>query len=120
MAMRKCVWILLITLAGTLGAETAQARPAVERIVFIDKGSACECTRKQIDAVWAMLQKVLAGRKIPVDRLLLDKRPADLRRYRAKREFLALPSIYFLGSGDRLIEMLQGDVRERWIRKALR
>lgn len=120
MAIRKTIFVMLLTLAGTLGAEAAQARPAVERIVFIDKGSACACTRKQIDAVWAMLHKVLAGRKLPVDRLDLNKRPADMKRYRAKREFLALPAIYFLGSGDKLIEMLQGDIREGWIRKALR
>jgi hypothetical protein len=108
-------------LLGTiLTAGTAQARPAVERIVFIDKQNACPCTRKQIDAIWALLQKVLAGRKLPVDRISLDQRPADAQRYRAKRAFLALPAIYFLGSGDRLIELLQGEIKETWIRKVLR
>ncbi|MBI5546234.1 MAG: hypothetical protein HY901_20275 [Deltaproteobacteria bacterium] len=100
-------------------AKEPAGKPAIGRIVFIDKERACECTQKSIDASWSALQAALSGAAIPVERIHMDTQEAFASAYREKQPMMAVPGIYFLTEGGAVRELLQGDVTEAQVRKAL-
>ena len=46
------------------GVSARKDHPAVERIVFVGRKDACDCTRKQIDASWNALQAAMEGYRV--------------------------------------------------------
>jgi hypothetical protein len=115
---------------GSASAQTAtpSAAPAkkvtsgkVARIGFIDLERCCACTRTRIDAAWKALTEVLGARPtIPVQRVHLDTQADRAAPYRAKKELMFPPAIYFLDRKEGLVEMLQGEVTAAQIRKVLK
>ncbi len=105
--------------------KAAEASPQasvakLSKIVFVGKEHACECTRKTVDASWAMLQKVLGGQSaIPVERMQVDTAPARVEPYRKQRPIMALPAIYFVDAKGAVLEVLQGEVSEAQIQPVL-
>ena len=119
----------LALVAGCSRAEGApSAAPAkkvqsgrVARIGFIDLERCCACTRTRIDAAWKVLTEVLGAKPaIPVERVHLDTQAAKAAPYRAKKELMFPPAIYFLDRKEGLVEMLQGEVTAAQIRKVLK
>jgi len=92
----------------------------VRRIVFIGKAKACKCDQDRIDSAWKILVKALAQKKIPVKRLKMDRDGAETELYRSKRPFMVLPAVYFMGSGNKLIKMVQGWLRQDKLKSLLR
>ena len=95
-------------------AQATSANPAavkVARIVFVGKEHACDCTRKTVDAGWAVLQKALGtSSKLPVERLQVDTEADKVAPYRQQKPIMALPAIYFVDGKNAVIELLQGEV----------
>jgi hypothetical protein len=90
------------------------------RIVFVDKEVACACTRKAVDAGWKTLQSVVGPKPaVPIKRLFLDKQPAEVAVYRSKRPMVALPAIYVLDKSDKIVGMVQGEVKPEELKKLL-
>ena len=92
----------------------------VTRIVFLDKKKACACTRKRIDASWKALNDVLGfPPDIDIERIHMDQSPNEAAAYKAKRPVMVPPAIYFFGKGNRLLEVLQGEVTVAQVRGVL-
>jgi hypothetical protein len=87
-------------------------KPTVERIVFVGKKDACDCTREQIDSTWKALQSVLeGGPEITVKRLQVDVDAEEANRYNAMQPLMALPGVYFLDGKNKITKLLQGELR---------
>jgi hypothetical protein len=109
--------------AAAADAQTlsdAESSTTVVRVVFVGKEHACDCTRRSIDAGWAMLQRAL-GRppKLPVERLNLDTQEDEVAPYRRQKALTALPAIYFVDAKGSVAELLQGEVTRAQIEAAL-
>jgi hypothetical protein len=99
----------------------APAQAKATKVVFVGKEHACACTKKTVDAGWAMLQKVLGTpAKLPVERLAVDTEADKVAPYRQQKPVMALPAIYFVDSKGAVIEMLQGEVTAEQIAAVLR
>lgn len=95
--------------------------PKVARIVFVGKEHACDCTRKTVDAAWAVLEKALGTpAKLPVERLHVDTEAAKVEPYRQQKPIMALPAIYFVDGKNAVIELLQGEVTADQVGAALK
>ena len=93
-------------------ALVKEAKSGVERIVFIGKKEACDCTREQIDSTWTALQSVLeGGPEITVKRLQVDVDVEEANRYNAMQPLMALPGVYFLDGKNKVAKLLQGEQR---------
>ncbi len=93
-------------------ASENKTKPVVERIVFVGKKDACDCTRTQIDSTWKALQSVLeGGPAIAVKRLQVDVDVEEANRYHAMRPLVALPGLYFFDGKNQLTRLLQGELR---------
>ncbi len=102
-------------------APAPAASGKVKRIVFVDKARACKCTKDRIDASYKALTAVVGFPPVPdVERIHMDTQEAKAAPYKAKRPIMVPPAIYFLGEGDKLVEVLQGEVTEEQIRKVLK
>jgi hypothetical protein len=103
------------------GSASSVAATKVARIVFIDKAEACECTKNRIDGSWTALQAALgtpAG--IPVERIHMDTEAVRAEQYTTYKPLMVPPGIYFLGVGDSVTEMLQGEVSQEQIAAVLK
>jgi hypothetical protein len=106
--------------SSTQAAETATATK-VARVVFVGKENACDCTRKQVEAGWAALQKALGTpAKVPVERLQSDTQEDKVAPYREQKPMMALPAIYFVDGKNVVLELLQGEVTEAQVTDTLR
>jgi hypothetical protein len=104
--------------AQDLGANEVKTK--IEKIVFIGKEHACDCTRKKVETAQAALQKLLGNpAKIPVETLLADTQEDQVEPYRQMRPMMALPAIYFIDDKGGLVEMLQGEITEAQVSKVL-
>lgn len=107
--------------AAPPAAPVTPTASAVTRIVFLDKEKACACDKKRVTAVWNTLGQVLGTPpSVPVERIHLDTQPLLAAPISAKRALMVPPGIYFLGPGDKLLKMLQGEVKAEQIKAALR
>jgi hypothetical protein len=100
------------------GAVSTPSSP-VDRIVFVGKENACQCTRTAIDASWTALQEALGGASIPIEKLTIDTQAAQVAPYRDMQAILAIPAIYFFDALGGLVNMLQGEVTADAIRAIL-
>lgn len=109
--------------AQTASSSTVAAPAAskVEKIVFIDKEQACDCTRKRIEDTWAAMQAALGtGGGLPVERIYVDTQAAKAETYTLVRPLMVLPGIYFVDQHDAVIELLEGEVTKEQIVAALK
>lgn len=106
----------------TRAATKRPATPAaVARIVFVDKEKACACTRTRIDNSWKALTDVVGYPPVPdVVRIHMDSQPEKAAPYQKQRPIMVPPAIYFLDRQDRLVQMLQGEVKSEQVRAALK
>lgn len=113
--------IALASSAATVNASTtSESKANVAKIIFVGKEQACDCTRKKIETAQAALQKLLGEPpRIPIESLQADTQEAEVEAYRKLRPMLALPAIYFIDSAGSLVEMLQGEISEAQVSKAL-
>ena len=94
------------------GVSVKKNHSTVERIVFIGKKDACDCTREQIDTSWKALQAALeGGPEIAVKRIQVDVEIEEANRYNAMQPMMALPGIYFLDGKNKIAKLLQGEQR---------
>lgn len=99
---------------------TPPAKAAVAKIVFVGKKEACDCTRKRVKDSFAALQGALGGQAgIAIERLQIDADKEKVAPYRKLRALMVLPGIYLLDAKGALVEMLQGEVTEAQLKKAL-
>lgn len=112
---------------GTEQAQPAQStsaatrKSAVARLVFLDKAEACECTQKTINKGWSTLQTALgSGNPLPVDRIHIDTQADQAAPLLAQRKIVAVPALYVLDASGNVLEMLQGELEEAEVRKAMR
>jgi hypothetical protein len=105
--------------ASAEGQPANEATVPVQKIVFVGKKKACECTQKRVDASWAALEAALVGRNVEVERINLDVDEIRTNELLALERFVAAPAIYFLNDTGHLVEMLQGEVPEKIFREAL-
>jgi len=105
-------------------AQSANAAPkksAVARLVFLDKAEACECTQKTINKGWTALQAALgSGNPLPVDRIHVDTQGDQAAPLLAQRKIVAVPALYVLDANGNVLEMLQGELEEAEVRRAMR
>jgi len=95
--------------AASAEAET----PKVVRIVFVDKEGACACTRERVDKSWAELQAALGqDSKLPVERVYIDTQHDKAAPYLEQAQVMVIPGVYLLAEGDKLVELLQGEVTQ--------
>ena len=129
--MRLAVIVLLSLLslpacAKGKGAPAAAmaATPAtskVARVVFMDKEHACECTRKRVDDTWAELQTALGTPpKLPIERIHIDTQAAQAGPYTSAKPLMVPPGIYFVDQQQRVVELLQGEVKAEEITAVLK
>jgi hypothetical protein len=98
----------------------AKAASVTTKIVFIDKEHGCQCTAKRVDAAWAALQAVVAGKDVPsVERVHVDTQPEMAEPYGKLRPMIAVPALYFMDAKDGLVELLQGEVTSEQITTVL-
>ena len=101
-------------------ASAAPKRSAVARLAFLDKAEACECTQKTINKGWTALQAALgSGNPMPVDRIHMDTQADQAAPLLAQRKIVVVPALYLLDANGFVIDMLQGDIEESDVRKAL-
>ena len=102
---------------ATLGANSAP----VAKIAFLDQETACDCTRKRIDASWAALQTALGTPStLAVERVHVDTEAAKAEAYTMLKPLMVTPGIYFLDARDSVVEMLQGEVSAQQIASVLK
>jgi hypothetical protein len=93
---------------------------AVARIVFVDKKKACACTRERIDKSWQALTDVVGFPPVPeVERIHMDSQPGKAAPYKRQRPIMVLPAIYFFDRQNKLLQMLQGEVKSEQVRATL-
>lgn len=106
------------TTSEALGATDSTSK--VARVVFVGKEHACDCTRKTVEKGLAVLQKVLGNpAKIPIEILQIDTQGDQVQPYNRMKPMVALPGIYFIDGKGGLVDMLQGEVTEAQVSKAL-
>jgi hypothetical protein len=94
---------------------------AVARIVFVDKEKACACTRARIDRSWKALTTVVGFPPVPeVERIHMDSQPEKAAPYQKQRPIMVPPAIYFLDKQNKLVQMLQGEVKNEQVQATLK
>lgn len=106
--------------AGNMATKPAAGTSKVARIVFVDKGKACACTKERIDASWKALTEVTGWPPVPdLERIHMDTDPNKAAPYKAKKAIMVAPAIYFFDAGDKLLQVLQGEVTVEQVKAAL-
>ena len=108
--------------APSSSAATTESAPSssVARIVFVDQEQACDCTMTRIETSWAALQAVVGeGSGVPVERVHRDTQEQQADQYRLLRPMVTVPGIYLLDESGAVVELLQGEVTEEQLRRAL-
>jgi len=106
--------------AATQTANLEAKKSPVARLAFLDKADACECTQKTINKGWDALQAALGpGNPMPVDRIHVDTQAGQAAPLLAQRKIVAVPALYLLDANGFVIDMLQGNLEESDVRKAL-
>jgi hypothetical protein len=104
-------------------AQPAAAKPAaasISRIVFVDLDKCCDCTRKRIDSTWKALTDVVGFPPvIDVERIHMDTDKDGAAFYKKMRPVMVPPAIYFFDKQNKLVEMLQGEVKTEQIKRVL-
>ena len=106
------------TSSSNLKSGTVE-KTRVSRIVFIDLMKSCKCTRNMIVASWKVIKAALGKKALPIERIHMDTQKSKAELFRSKRPFMVLPAIYFLDKRGEVIKMLQGQVSQRLVEKAL-
>lgn len=103
------------------GALKKQAGEKVEKIVFVGKKEACDCTRKRVDQSWDALQFAMKKRAgVKVERIAMDVDKEKVRSLRTERKFMTLPALYFYNPQGKLVAMLEGEILPDQILEALK
>ncbi len=102
-------------------AGPSTGKSAIARLAFIDKADACDCTRNSIGKGWSSLQTVLGtSNPMPVDRIHTNTQTDPAAPLLNQRKIVAVPAVYLLDANGFVIDVLQGDLQETDLRKALR
>ena len=102
-------------------AEQGGGADRVKRLVLVGRAKGCQCTRKDVARAMRSLSVVLGARRDQmVKQLDWDTDREQVQRYRSQRRFVALPALYFIDARGRVVGLLEGDIRPKWIRKLLR
>ena len=107
--------------AAMAATPTAPTTSKIARVVFMDKENACACTRKRVDDTWAALQTALGTPpKLPVERIHIDTQAAQAGPYTSAKPLMVPPGIYFVDLQQRVVELLQGEVKAEEITAVLK
>jgi hypothetical protein len=102
-------------------AKSPTTSGAVARIVFVDKEKACACTRERIDKSWKALTDVVGFPPVPeVERIHMDSQPEKAAPYKKQRPIMVPPAIYFFDKQNKLVQVLQGEVKSEQVRATLK
>ena len=93
----------------------------VKRIVFLDKESCCDCTRKRQDITWDNLQAALAAAPVKpaVEVIHLDSQADQAAVYTDLEPVMVPPALYFFDHEELLLDMVQGEIAQDQIEKIL-
>lgn len=83
----------------------------VAKVVFVGAKEACDCTKRKVSITWDVLTEALTKHpKIKVTRIQRDVHRSQVKTLRAKRRYITLPALYFLGPEGKVVGMLEGEV----------
>ena len=105
--------------SGSDGEGAGSVTGAVAKIVVVDKENCCDCTRDRTECTLTVLNQALESSGIPVERLHVDTQEEAVAAYRAKKSFMVIPAVYFLGENGEVLHLLQGEVKEEQVLVAL-
>lgn len=105
--------------SGSEGDGAGSVAGPVAKIVVVDKEECCDCTRERTECTMAALNRAIESTGIPVERLHFDTQEEEVATYRAKRAFMVIPAVYFLGRDGKVLDLLQGEVKEEQFLAAL-
>lgn len=98
--------------AAMAATPTAPTTSKIARVAFMDKEHACECTRKRVEDTWAALQTALGTPpKLPIERIHIDTQAAQAGPYTSAKPLMVPPGIYFVDQQQRVVELLQGEIK---------
>ena len=117
-------WICLVAMlvfavgCGGKGKGAAPEAPAapegarVAKIVVLEQGECCECTRARQEATWENLQAALEGleKKPVVDVIHFDAEPDVAQPYQDMKPVMVSPVLYFLDGDGALVGTLEGEL----------
>ena len=111
------VFALLIAVGCSDGKDAApqvpEARPGagVAKVVVLEQGECCECTRARQETTWENLQAALerVEEKPDVDVIHFDAEPEAAQPYRDMKPVVVSPALYFLDGDGALVDTLQGE-----------
>lgn len=134
--MRRTLLLSLALVVAVAACERTKPAPAqavastsaetngpakVARIVFIDKQTACDCTRKRIEDTWAAIQAALGTpASLPVERIHVDTQAAQAEAYTKFKPLMVLPGVYFVDANNAVVDTLQGEVKTEQIAAMLK
>ncbi len=97
------------------------AGATVATVVYVDQESCCDCTRERQDKTWANLQAVLGAMEVSpkVQVVHLDTQAEDAQLYLDLKPIMVPPGLYFFDGNEVLAEMIQGELSQEQIGKAL-
>jgi len=102
-------------------SASAPAKRAAARLVFLDKETACDCTKAKIDSSWSAIQAALgSGNPMPVERIHADTEADKAAPLIAKRKIVSLPALYVLDDSGNVLDLFQGEMEENAVRRSLR
>ncbi len=108
-----------VSLAAPAPEERTPAT-TVDKIVFVGKAKACDCTKETIATSWSALKEALAkGEDLPITKLQVDKDSEKVAVYRDQDALMAIPGIYLVSGESKVLELLQGEVTASQIGTAL-
>ena len=71
--------------------------------------------------LWKALTDVVGFPPVPdVERIHMDSQPEKAAPYQKRRAIMVPPAIYFLDKQDRLVQMIQGEVKSEQVRATLK
>lgn len=104
---------------GAVGTKST-VNAVISRIVFVDQEKCCGCTRERIDKTWKALIDVVGYPPTPdVERLHMDSQADKVAPYTKQKPIMVPPAIYFFDAQNRLVQVLQGEVKVEQIKKVL-
>jgi len=100
---------------GKSAAPKAPAAPEgarVAKIVVLEQGECCECTRARQEVTWENLQAALEGldKKPVVDVIHFDAEPDVAQPYQDMKPVMVSPVLYFLDGDGALVGTLEGEL----------
>jgi hypothetical protein len=107
--------------APVVDAAQKAPRAAVDAITVLELKQCCACTSKRQQDARAVLDAELAKRSVKpkVTVVYMDAEAEKALEYKAMREPMVTPALYFLDASGEMVSFLQGELTAEQIAEAL-